>query len=66
MGINIVPPYRLAITDRPTFEQPRGIPFEVWAASVAEVMSECPPPYGLYNNPDPWISRPDPRDPERR
>lgn len=59
----VVPAYRSPVPNRPIFEQPRGTPFMVWEASVIELMTECPPPVGLWDDPEPVILRPDPRDP---
>lgn len=60
MGALIAPEYRPAFGSRPIFEQPRGIPREYWVLAVTEVMADCPPPFGLYDDPEPWVIRPNP------
>jgi len=48
------------------YECPKGVSFELWKSSVAELVSTCPHPVGLYDDHELVVRPPDPGDPERR
>ncbi len=42
------------------YECPRGVAFDVWRSSVAELVASCPHPVGLYDDHELVVRPPDP------